>query len=176
MSRRRRPSDEASVIGRIQRLPRQLEALEVALQRFSGDDGRIDAGRWDAAFRSPDPETIVAVTAVTGLYEGLVNHLLEMLHGAARLVALPVATGPAKPQAPALIDAVVQNGGLSRDRGDDLLRLVRVRNALQHASLDVGAEQARDAVELLRSSFRDLLRAYVVWLRRHGVDLLSPPA
>lgn len=80
---RRSTPDEARLLERFKRLSPQAKALTLACAPFSDEEGRFDRMRWIAAFDSREPADIVAVKAVTGLYEGLVNHLVDWLqrHG-----------------------------------------------------------------------------------------------
>ncbi len=169
--RRRLSPDEARILERFKRLAPQRDALAVALEPFKGD-GALDRREWARAFGSDDPQAIVAVTAVTGLFEGLVNHLMEMLHVASRLAGLQLAYGTDKPAAPALIEAVKDDGGLSANQAAVLLRLYRSRNELQHASLDVQADQVREDVLLLQKTLGRFAKSYVEWLERHDIRLL----
>lgn len=106
-----RKTDEARLRERFTRLAPQQKALRLALNPFCDEDGQADRVRWASAFASDDPERIVAVKAVTGLYEGLVNHLAEMLHVAARLRSLDVAGRNRRPSGPALFDASAPTAG-----------------------------------------------------------------
>jgi hypothetical protein len=169
--RRRLSPDEARILERFKRLAPQRDALAVALLPFCDSTGSFDRAVWTRAFASDDPQTIVAVTAVTGIYEGLVNHLMEMLHVASRLAGLHFA-GEGKPAGPALVEAVRSDGGLSVNQAAVLLRLYRTRNELQHASLDVEAAQVHDDVVLLQKTLGRFASSYVKWLERHDVQLL----
>jgi hypothetical protein len=81
---RTQPSDADRLVERFARLGPQRRALLLALAPFEDDDGRFDRLLWVTGFDSDDPRTIVEVKAVTALYEGIVNHLLEILFAAAR--------------------------------------------------------------------------------------------
>jgi hypothetical protein len=170
--RPRRTPDEARLIERFRRLAPQRDALKLALRPFTDDGGSFDRAAWARAFESPDPTDIVAVTAVTGLYEGLVNHLVEMLHVAARLRGLDAARAADKPSGPALFAAVREDGGLTASKEQVLTRLYATRNELQHASLNVEAGQVFDDVVLLGKTLAGFAATYVVWLERHGIALL----
>jgi len=91
---RRRVPDGARLVERFKRLAPQQAAFKLALRPFCDDDGHFDRRRWEKAFTSSDPARIVSVAAATGLYVGLVNHLVEMLHVAARLRGLDVTRNP----------------------------------------------------------------------------------
>lgn len=139
---------------------------------FSADDGQFDRVRWIEAFESGAPADIVAVKAVTGLYEGLVNHLVEMLHVAAKLRGLDVARRERRPTGPELFAAVAADGGLTDKQVEVLGRLYGVRNELQHASPGIEGGEVHDAVVLLTKTLGRFVRSYLGWLQRHGIEVL----
>ena len=108
--RRARAPDEARLVERFMRLAPQQRALNLGLEQFADNNAGFDRDLWEQAFTSTEPEHIVAVKAVTGLYGGLVNHLVEMLHAAARLCGLDVAAGEERPSGPQLFAAVRADG------------------------------------------------------------------
>jgi hypothetical protein len=131
---RRLDPDEARILERFKRLAPQRDALAVALQPFGDGKSKVfDRAAWRRAFASDDPETIVAVTAVTGLFE---------------------------------------DGGLTANQATVLLRLYRTRNELQHASVDVEADQIHDDIVLLQKTLGRFAKSYVEWLERHDIWLL----
>jgi uncharacterized protein YutE (UPF0331/DUF86 family) len=167
----RRSPDEARILARLKRLPGQQRALALALRPFSDEQGRFDLKRWNIAFASDDAEHIYHVFGVTGAYQALVNHLVEMLHIGARLAALEIARGERTPPTPALIDAVRDDEGLTANQAEVLKRLYRTRNELQHASLEVQAEDVYDDVVLLQKALARFAKSYVQWLEAHGAQL-----
>lgn len=64
------------------------------------------------------------------------------------------------------------DGGLSAKQAKTLVRLYRTRNRLQHASLDVQADEMYDDVKLLRQALRTFVKSYVAWLAGHGLEIL----
>jgi len=170
--RRRRAPDEARLLERLKRLAPQHEAFKRALRPFCDDDGHFDRRRWEDAFASDDPDRIVAVAAATGLYVGLVNHLVEMLQVAARMRGLEVARRDTKPDGPTLFAAVRDDGGLTGNQADVLARLYAIRNELQHASPGVEADEVYDHFVLMPKTLGRFVKSYVEWLHRHGVKVL----
>lgn len=75
--RRGRTPEQARLVERFKRLGPQRDAFKIALRPFSDDHGHFDRQQWQQAFSSNDPDRIVTVAAATGLYVGLVNHLVE---------------------------------------------------------------------------------------------------
>ncbi len=171
---RPRNSDVARIRTRFMRLGPQQRALIVAIRPFNDDQGRFDRRKWEEAFISSDPETIHQVVGVTGTFERLVNHLNGMLEAGARLAQLPVMGGQDAPSGPAVINAVRDDGGLTANQAEVLIRLNRTRNRLQHASFDVQADEMHADTELLLKTLKRLVTSYVKWLARDGIQLLPP--
>lgn len=165
-------ADEARIRGRFKRLGPQQRALILALRPFSDDQGRFDQRLWEEGFSSSYPETIYRVVGVTGTFEGLVNHLNGTFVAGARLAQLPITRGDEAPSAASVVTAIKEDGGLTANQADVLIRLNRMRNRLQHASLDVQADELHHDIELLRKTLRRFVGSYVEWLADHGVQLL----
>ena len=165
---RARIPDEARLVERFRRLAPQQKALKLATGRFADQNGSFALPLWEAAFESAEPEHIVDVTAVTGLYGGLVNHLVEMLHAAARLRGLDVAKREVRATGPELFAAVRDDGGLTENQVDVLRRLYAMRNELEHASPGVEAKQVYDDVQLLLKTLARFAKSYVEGLQRNG--------
>lgn len=170
--RRGRTPDEARLVERFKRLAPQRAALELSFEPFSDDSGRFNRERWVDGFESHEPYDIRNVKAVTGLYEGLVNHLVEMLYVAARLRGLPVAMREDRPNGPELFEAVGVDGGLTSNQVEVLKRLYGMRNELQHASPGVEAGQVYDDVVLLTKTLGRFAKSYVEWLKQHDVTII----
>lgn len=165
-------ADEARIRSRFKRLGPQRRALVVALRPFSDEQGRFDQRLWAEAFESTDPEIIYRVVGAIGMFERLVNHLNGMLVAGARLADLSVASQERAPSTPSVITAIRDDGGLSANQAEVLIRLNRTRNLLQHASAEVQADDVHADVELLLKTLQRLVSSYVTWLERHGIALL----
>jgi hypothetical protein len=160
------------MIERFKRLAPQQAALKLALAPFCDDNGRFDRARWAEAFESQQPDNIRDVKAATGLYEGLVNHLVEMLHVAARLRGLDVVMRENRPSGPELFEATRDDGGLTANQVDVLKRLYGMRNELQHASPGVQASEVYADILLLTKTLGRFAKSYIEWLQRHGVSII----
>lgn len=171
--RRGRTPDEARLVGRLKRLAPQQKALLLALQPFSDSHGRFDRERWRSAFADPDPEAVLKVAAVTGLFNQLVNHLIEMLQVAARLRGLDISRGEEKPSTPGLLAAVRGDGGLTANQESVLKRLQGMRNELQHASPGVEADEVYDDILLLARTLKRFAQSHLAWLSSHDIALLE---
>jgi hypothetical protein len=170
--RRRRTPDEARSLERFKRLAPQRAALRLTFASFCDDDGSFDRGAWADAFESQRPEDIRDVKATTALYEGLVNHLVEMLYVAGRMRGLDIALRPDRCSGPELFDAVRADGGLTANQVGALKRLYAMRNELQHASPGVQAGEVYDHIVLLDKTLSRFARSYVEWLRGHDIWLI----
>jgi hypothetical protein len=162
------------VIQRLKRLGPQRRALELAISKsFEDNNGEFDRTEWRRAWASDEPEDILTVKGVTSLFEGLVNHLVEMLHVAARLRGLPVAMmDDDKPSGPQLFAAVRSDGGVTENQVEVLTRIYSTRNELQHSSPGVEADDIYDDVILIQKTLNRFAQTYVVWLEKHGILIL----
>jgi hypothetical protein len=154
---------------RLRNMRAQRRALELAIARF-GDD--FDPNAWEATFTSGNPDDVNRALQVTGGYEHLVNNLVELLKAGARSSGI---VSGRRPRAEDCLDAIGEDGGLSKDQVDLLGRLYLVRGRLGHASLDVTAGEVREHVLLLLGSLPALIRNTVAWLKGHGMDLEAAP-
>jgi hypothetical protein len=139
--------------------------------KFADEHGDFDRETWVQGFISDDPEQIMDVAALVGLYDGIVNHPVEMMFIAARLRGLEVirGIGPAvpRPSARSVIDAIRVDAGLTEAQAILLNRLYGLRNDLQHASLSVEAAEVFDAAQDLLAAMPRFVRSCVNWLRAH---------
>ena len=171
-ARPRRTTGGARVITRFKRISPKLKALELGQQKYVDQNGKFDRALWEDAFTSSDPDVILHVTGVTGLYVGIVNHLTEMMMTAARERGLPVMSGDSKPTAATLYDAIAADGGLTTSQADRLKGFYWARNELGHSSPTITADEVYDAMVLLQKSVRPVLQSYVNWLQANGLTHL----
>jgi uncharacterized protein YutE (UPF0331/DUF86 family) len=153
---------------KLTRLPAQRRALRAALGEF-GDD--FDRERWAAAFESSEVGDINRVLAVTGGYTALVNNTIEAVKIGAQLADLAPTRGMSG--ASGIIDALHRDGGISAGQAETFVELYRTRNAIQHASPDIEADEIHRQVQVLLGHLPGFVKRYVAWLERHGVDLLG---
>jgi hypothetical protein len=168
----RRERDESRIRQRLTRLSAQRKALQLAVARYADEEGRFELARWTEAFDSPKPEIINQVVEVTGGYQMLVNHLVEMLRTGSKLAGLDVLRGEHAPSGPDLIAAVRDDGCFTQKQAEVLTELYRTRNRLQHASPDIQADEVHEQVTVLLRSVPRLLTGFVTWMSRHDVELL----
>ncbi|MGH2903355.1 MAG: hypothetical protein ACRDK7_07215 [Solirubrobacteraceae bacterium] len=76
-----------------------------------------------------------------------------------------------RPHASQVFEALVGDGGLSKEQATLLDELYVLEGRLEHASPDVDAEEVRVAVERLRAALPGLVKSAHSWLDRHGIEL-----
>jgi uncharacterized protein YutE (UPF0331/DUF86 family) len=110
------------------------------MARF-GDD--FDREAFIAAYDTPDPASIEAVTALEGELSHIVNWLKQIAefgyHELVRLGRIPKSEG-------SMLDGLVEGDVLTATDRDDLNVLVALRNRLQHDYPEVTPKQIHSAV------------------------------
>jgi hypothetical protein len=151
---------------KLERLSAQSRALRKAMLQFGED---FDAKAWTDAFDSPDLDDINRMYTVTGGYLALVNNTAEAVRAGAKLTG----TGPTAGThgIPGIIDAIRVDGGFTHRQAETFTELYRTRNHLQHASSDIQADEVHRQVRLLLGHLPRLVKSYLAWLERHGVEL-----
>jgi hypothetical protein len=169
--RRDRERDDARatelerIDSRLGRLRAQSKALRTATAPFG--DG-FDAKAWTDAFNSPDPDDINRVLTVTGGYLALVNNTAEAIRAGAKLSGLKPTSS--LPGLPGIIEAIRADAGFTDGQAETFTELYRTRNRLQHASVDIEADEVHRQVGLLLRHLPRLVRSYVAWLERRGYE------
>ena len=159
---------EKARIGRFfEAINKHRRALDLAIAENFGD--RLDPTEWRAAFESSEPHDANRTMVVTGDHSGVLNAYVVILKASAgsRLIGL---LPHRRPHADQVFDAVLADGGLTKEQVALLNRLYVLEGRLEHASPDVDAEEVREAVEQLREALPDLVENTLAWLRRHGVE------
>ncbi len=144
------------------------KALDLAIEENFG--GRLDPAEWRSAFQSAEPHNANRTMVVTGDHSAVLNAYVEILKASAgsRLVGL---LPHRRPHAEQVFEALVADGGLTKDQAALLNEVYILEGRLEHASPDVNAEEVRKAVERLREALPGLIESTHVWLRRHGVEI-----
>jgi len=158
--------DVDRMAAKLARLPAQRRALRAAMREF-GDD--FDLATWTTAFESSETADINHVLPVTAGYTALVNNTIEAVKLGAGLAGLTPTNGMAG--ASGLIDAIRRDGGFSPEQAETFAALYRTRNAIQHASPDVQADEIHRQVKLLLRSLPGFVKSFAGWLARRGVEL-----
>jgi hypothetical protein len=154
------------ISSKLERLSAQRKALREAMRQF-GDE--FDAKTWSNAFMSSETEDINRVLAVTGGYLALVNNTSEAVKAGAMLVGLKPPAG--RLGTAGYVEAIRVNGGFSNRQAETFIELYRTRNRLQHSSPDIEADEVHRQVRLLLRHLPRLVKSFLDWLARHGVQL-----
>lgn len=160
--------EQARLARFFQTINKHRKALDLAIEEnFSG---RLDPAEWRTAFESDEPHDANRTMVVTGDHSAVLNAYVEILKASAgsRLIGL---LPHRRPHAEQVFQALMADGGLSKDRGALLSELYVLEGRLEHASTDVDAEEVRDAIERLRQALPELIESTRIWLRQHGVEL-----
>jgi hypothetical protein len=160
--------EQARLARFFQTINKHRKALDLAIEEnFSG---RLDPAEWRTAFESDEPHDANRTMVVTGDHSAVLNAYVEILKAStgARLIGL---LPHRRPHAEQVFQALMADGGLSKDRGALLSELYVLEGRLEHASPDVDAEEVRDAIERLRQALPELIESTRIWLRQHGVEL-----
>lgn len=129
----------------------------------------MDPLKWQRAFRSTDPDDIVARNGLTGCYSAFINGYVELIKSGAYLAGL---TPHKKHHTKDSIDLVCENGGITEEQAALLHSLFVLEGRVEHASPDIAADEVRDAVELLRRNSDALITSAVRWLGGESVAVL----
>jgi hypothetical protein len=151
---------------KLDRLSAQSRALRKAMLQFGK---HFDATAWTTAFNSSDLDDINRVYTVTGGYLALVNNMAEALRAGVKLTGTKSSAGTHG--LPGIVDAIRRDGGFTQQQAETFEELYRTRNHLQHASPDIQADEVHRQVRLLLGHLPLLVKSYVAWLEKHGVEL-----
>ena len=149
-------------------IDKHRKALDLAIAEGFG--GELDPAEWRRAFESAEPHDANRTMVVTGDHSAALNAYVEILKASAgsRVIGL---LPHRRPHAEQAFEALLADGGLSKDQTTLLNEIYVLEGRLEHASPDVDAEEVRDAVERLRKALPSLIDSTRAWLERHGVEL-----
>lgn len=162
-------AEEVRLTHRIESVEKHRVALEEAVKPFGGEN--LDSAAWHRAFHSSDPRDVVARNGLTGCYSAIVNNYVELLKTGSYLAGL---TPHKRDHTGKTIDAVRDDGGITKGQAECLHQLFVFEGRIQHASPDIGADEVREAMELLRAEAPGLITAAVSWLASHEIGLTGP--
>jgi uncharacterized protein YutE (UPF0331/DUF86 family) len=160
-------AEQARLARFFETIRKHSKALDLAIADNFG--GTLDQAEWRNAFDSPEPEDANRTMVVTGDHSAILNAYVEILKASAgaRLIGL---LPHRRPHADQVFEALVADGGLTKDQAALLNELYVLEGRLEHASPDVDAEEVRDAVERLRQALPGLIEGINAWLVRHGIE------
>ncbi len=161
-------AEQARLARFFETINKHRRALDLAIAEEFG--GRLDPVEWRRAFESSEPHDANRTMVVTGDHSAVLNAYVEVLKASAgsRLIGL---LPHRRPHAAQTVEALVADGGLTKDQAVLLNEVYILEGRLEHASPDVDAEEVRDAVERLREALPGLVESTRTWLLRHGVEL-----
>jgi len=144
------------------------KALELAIADNFG--GELDPAEWRRAFESSEPRDANRTMVVTGDHSAMLNAYVEVLKAStgSRLVGL---LPHRRPHAGQVFEALLEDGGLTRDQADLLNEVYAIEGRLEHASPDVDADEVLAAIERLRHALPSLIERTLNWLDDQGVEL-----
>lgn len=159
-------AERARLAKRLNSLARHRDALDLAIRAFG--EAELSGRRWREAFESAEPEATNQVLAVTAGYATLINGYVEMLEASIRIAGI---TEVRRPRAETAIESVRDDGGLDRKQAMVVVTLYKFEGRLEHLSPDVGADEIRQAIGLLRASLPGLVDSLLGWLDGRGIGL-----
>jgi NAD(P)-dependent dehydrogenase (short-subunit alcohol dehydrogenase family) len=148
-------------------IAKHSKALDLAIDE--NFDGGLSSGEWRSAFESTEPHAANRTMVVTGDHSAILNAYVEILKASAgsRLVGL---VPHRRPHAEQVFEALVADGGLTKNQAALLHEIYVLEGRVEHASPDVDAEEVRDAIERFRKALPDLIGSTCAWLSRHGIE------
>jgi uncharacterized protein YutE (UPF0331/DUF86 family) len=149
-----------SIARRIVELPAHIRALRENLERIAPEQYRRSlVSRTTADLNN-------SVYPLERPFEVVDNILLELAEEG--LAAAEKATGP---DGPSNLQRLRDLGIISAGACERLIECHRVRNAAQHAYVDIDPQLVYEAAALLPDEARAFVRNYVAWLRELGFEL-----
>jgi hypothetical protein len=160
-------AEQARLLHRIESLEAHRLGLERAVEPFG--ENAMDRLKWQQAFHSIDPGDIVARNGLTGCYSAFINGYVELIKSGVFLSGL---TAHKKLHTKDAIDLLYESGGITDEQAELLHALFVLEGRVEHASPDIGADEVRDAVELLRENAAALIASAIRWLSRADIAIL----
>src|SRR6188472_156020 len=161
-------AEQARLARFFETINKHRKALELAIADNFG--GELDPAEWRRSFESNEPRDANRTMVVTGDHSAMLNAYVEILKTSAgsRLLGLLPHRRPGADQA---FEALVEDGGLTKDQAKLLKEVYAVEGRLEHASPNVGAEEVLIVIERFREALPGLVEATVSWLRNSGIEL-----
>jgi uncharacterized protein YutE (UPF0331/DUF86 family) len=161
-------AEQARLARFFETINKHRKALDLAIADNFG--GELDPAEWRRSFESNEPHDANRTMVVTGDHSAMLNAYVEILKASAgsRLVGL---LPHRRPHADQVFEALVDDGGLTKDQAKLLKEVYAVEGRLEHASPDVDAEEVLTAIERFRDVLPELIETTVSWLRNSGIEL-----
>lgn len=149
------------VVAHLEDLPRQLLALETAMEKFGED---FELSRFKPAFEGDaGSEAYNQVQAVERGFARIQNYIAQLAQNGASLAGLELPRIH-ESEAARAFEALKEAGAIDTSLCKRLKRLQKVRAAVEHEYLQVKAGSLHQAVELLAASAHDFAGPYRAWV------------
>jgi uncharacterized protein YutE (UPF0331/DUF86 family) len=150
----------AEVIAHLEEYPRQLLALEIAMEKF-GEDFELE--RFKPAFEGEAGEAYNQVQAVERGFGRVQNYIAQLAQIGARLADLELPKVQ-QSEAARAFEALRDAGAIDASLCRRLKRTQKVRTEVEHEYVRVKAGRLHEAVALLAASARDFIGPYTAWI------------
>lgn len=147
-----------AILRRLEDLPRQYAALQTAMSSF-GDE--FDRTAFASALEGDDLDAYNRAQAIEQGFTRLQNYVVELAGAAAELAGL---RAKARAEARRDLELLRDAGVLSASLAERLAGLQRMRNALQHADIDLDPGELHAAVLALHDAIPSFTRALRDWI------------
>jgi uncharacterized protein YutE (UPF0331/DUF86 family) len=152
------------VLALLEDFPRQLLALESAMEEFGGN---FDLKEFKPAFENQAGiKAYNRVQAVERAFSRVQNHVSQLSLSGAALAGLQLPKTHEGKAAQAF-EALREAGVLDATACKRLKRAQKARAAIEHSYVEVKAGQVHEAVELVATSARAFIGPYKEWIAEH---------
>jgi hypothetical protein len=152
------------VVAHMEDFPRQLLALETAMEKFDED---FELSEFKPAFEGrAGSEAYNQVQAVERGFARVQNYIAQLAQNGARLADLELPKIH-QGEAARAFEALREAGAIDAALCKRLKRIQKVRGEIEHEYLQVKAGRLHEAVELLAASAPDFIGPYTAWIERY---------
>lgn len=149
------------VIALLEEYPRQLLALETAMEKFGED---FDLNEFEPAFEGQlGSEAYNQVQAVERGFGRIQNYIAQLAQNGAMLAGLELPKVHHS-EAVRAFDALKEAGVINASLCRRLKRMQKARAEVEHEYVQVTAGRLHEAVALLATSARDFIGPYTAWI------------
>jgi len=156
------PQLRREVVAHLEDLPRQLLALETAMEKFGEN---FELSKFKPAFEGEaGSEAYNQVQAVERGFARVQNYIAQLAQNGATLAGLEIPKIH-ESEAARAFEALREAGAIEASLCKRLKRLQKARAAVEHEYLQVKAGPLHQAVGLLVASARDFVGPYATWVK-----------
>lgn len=151
----------SEIVQRLEDLPRQILALESAMEEFPPD---FDRGAFKRAFEmKAGIKGYNKVQAVERAFSRVQSYLAELAEGGARLAGLELPNSH-EGDAARSFDALRDEGVIGASLAKDLKRVQKARSAVEHEYLGMRAGRLHEATALTVTAAGEFLGPFSRWI------------